>query len=79
MNDISNVEKIELNGYPIHYEKFGSGSEVVLLIPGSLGKWNLIQFLNWISSGLPYKERQGLTSISNWKDPTLLIWKNIRL
>ena len=32
------VGKFDINGYPIHYEKFGTGSEVVLLIPGALGK-----------------------------------------
>ncbi|CAG2169073.1 unnamed protein product [Oppiella nova] len=29
--------KFDINGYPIWYEKFGTGSDVVLLIPGALG------------------------------------------
>ena len=37
----SKLETFEINGYPIHYEKFGTGSEVVLLIPGALGELNL--------------------------------------
>jgi hypothetical protein len=29
--------KVDLNGWPVWYEKFGTGSEVVLLIPGAMG------------------------------------------
>jgi hypothetical protein len=28
----------EINGYTIWYEKFGTGNEIILLIPGALGK-----------------------------------------
>jgi len=28
---------LDINGYTIWYEKFGTGSEVILLIPGALG------------------------------------------
>ena len=38
--------KFDINGYPIHYEKFGSGSEVVLLIPGALGEFKLKIYVN---------------------------------
>lgn len=31
-------EKIDLNGVNIHYEKVGTGSIVVLLLPGGIGK-----------------------------------------
>lgn len=30
---------VEINGFPIHYDKFGTGNHVVLLIPGALGKY----------------------------------------
>jgi hypothetical protein len=29
--------KVEINGWPIWYEKFGIGNDIVLLIPGALG------------------------------------------
>lgn len=29
---------VEVNGFPIHYNRYGTGSTVVLLIPGALGK-----------------------------------------
>lgn len=29
--------KVDINGWPIHYEKFGTGPEVLLLIPGAIG------------------------------------------
>ncbi len=33
---------VDLNGWPVWYEKFGTGSEVVLLIPGALGMSDVI-------------------------------------
>lgn len=29
---------VEINGFPIHYDKFGTGNQPVLLIPGAIGK-----------------------------------------
>ncbi|CAG2108451.1 unnamed protein product [Medioppia subpectinata] len=29
--------KVDINGWPVWYEKFGTGSEVLLLIPGAIG------------------------------------------
>ncbi len=29
--------KVEINGWPIWYEKFGIGNDIILLIPGALG------------------------------------------
>jgi valacyclovir hydrolase len=34
--------KVDLNGWPVWYEKFGTGSEVVLLIPGAMGMSDVI-------------------------------------
>lgn len=36
MNPIES-KVIEINGNQIHYEKYGTGSQIVLLIPGALG------------------------------------------
>ena len=30
-------DKVEVNGYPIWYEKFGTGPNPLLLIPGAIG------------------------------------------
>ena len=32
------VGKVDILGYPVHYEKFGTGPEILLLIPGAIGK-----------------------------------------
>ncbi|CAG2174205.1 unnamed protein product [Oppiella nova] len=29
--------KVDINGWPVWYEKFGSGPDVLLLIPGAIG------------------------------------------
>ena len=29
--------KVEINGWPVCYEKFGNGPEVLLFIPGAIG------------------------------------------
>jgi hypothetical protein len=29
--------KVDINGWPIWYEKYGSGQNVILLIPGAIG------------------------------------------
>jgi hypothetical protein len=29
--------KVYINGYNVWYEKFGTGNEIILLIPGALG------------------------------------------
>lgn len=31
-------QKLEVNGVELHYEKIGTGSTVVLLLPGGIGK-----------------------------------------
>lgn len=31
-------EKVDVNGYQIHYEKVGTGGNIVLLLPGGIGK-----------------------------------------
>ncbi len=33
---------VDLNGWPVWYEKFGTGSEVALLISGALGMSDVI-------------------------------------
>lgn len=39
MSNPSESNFVEINGFPIHYDKFGTGSQVVLLIPGALGNF----------------------------------------
>ena len=34
---LSNFEKV--GGYNIHFEKVGTGSQILLLIPGAIGKF----------------------------------------
>ena len=32
--------KFDINGWPIWYQQFGTGPDIVLLIPGALGQKN---------------------------------------
>jgi len=38
--------KVDIDGYPIWYEKFGIGNDVLLFIPGALGKLPIKSYSN---------------------------------
>ena len=41
---VGEVGSVQINGWPIHYEKFGHGPEVILMIPGAIGLCFIIYF-----------------------------------
>lgn len=43
---------VELNGFPIHWQKFGNGPMIVLLIPGALGMFFYLIFFSKIRPSL---------------------------
>lgn len=63
---------VDINGFPIHWQKFGHGPTIVLLIPGALGLFvfylvNFIDILskNFFSSHF-YRTQERLNQISTY-------------
>lgn len=63
-------EVLQINGFNIHYEKYGTGEHIVLLIPGAVGKHLLCKsiLLDWrLISGTPQtdfkKQLTGATAL----------------
>ena len=68
----------DLNGWPVWFDKFGTGNDVVLLIPGAMGEKDLSIDKILITTYVYFKEPEEAISRNSWKGPTVSIWRDIR-